>query len=90
MATGGSSMRRGLPRVAGGEPWPPAASAPAEAVVEATPVVESTVAEADMAPSAVAPTHSGEQATAVAASKPLSVNVSTEPVSMPSIQPEAR
>ncbi|EPD84661.1 hypothetical protein HMPREF1529_01264 [Microbacterium sp. oral taxon 186 str. F0373] len=70
MATGGSSMRRGLPRIAGGEPWPPAASAPAEVAVEAAPVAESTVAEVGMAPSAVAPTNSGEQATAVAASAP--------------------
>ena len=28
MATFGSSVRRGLPRVPGGEPWPPAGAAP--------------------------------------------------------------
>lgn len=37
MATGGSSIRRGLPRVAGGEPWPPAGQAPADAAVAAPP-----------------------------------------------------
>ncbi|WP_022890437.1 cytochrome b/b6 domain-containing protein [Agromyces italicus] len=45
-AGGGVALRRGLPRVAGGEPWPPAGTAPvrAERVVEA-PVVETPAVE---------------------------------------------
>lgn len=69
MGKGGSSMRRGLPRVAGGEPWPPAASAPAEAVVDASApaaaVVEAAV-ERPAGPSA----GSGEPPALATASAP--------------------
>jgi thiosulfate reductase cytochrome b subunit len=36
MATEGTALRRGLPRISGGEPWPPAGAAPV-ATVERTP-----------------------------------------------------
>jgi len=52
-AEGAKALRRGLPRVAGGEPWPPAGFAPSVATATAT--------DAAAAPSAQAP------ATAVAA-----------------------
>ncbi|MGN7979295.1 cytochrome b/b6 domain-containing protein [Microbacterium sp. 22195] len=38
----GASLRRGLPRVAGGDPWPPASAAPAAAASSAPLPVEST------------------------------------------------
>ncbi|WP_298867667.1 cytochrome b/b6 domain-containing protein [uncultured Microbacterium sp.] len=41
--TDGASLRRGLPRVAGGEPWPPAGTA--RAVVTAAPVAADAVAD---------------------------------------------
>ena len=48
MATFARTVRRGLPRVPGGEPWPPAGQASpvveAPPVVEATPVVQATPA----------------------------------------------
>ncbi len=52
MATGGSSVRRGLPRVAGGEPWPPLDTGSAEAAVVET-VTEAAPAAA-VAPSPAA------------------------------------
>ncbi|NYE18828.1 cytochrome b/b6 domain-containing protein [Microbacterium immunditiarum] len=55
MATYGRTLRRGLPRVAGGEPWPPNGDAPAGVVeVESAPAASApAVAEAE-APSAPA------------------------------------
>jgi thiosulfate reductase cytochrome b subunit len=44
MATFGSSVRRGLPRTPGGEPWPPAGTAPVGSEASATPEA-SVVAE---------------------------------------------
>ncbi|WP_020098613.1 cytochrome b/b6 domain-containing protein [Microbacterium sp. 11MF] len=38
MATYARSVRRGLPRASGGDPWPPAGAAPAPAAVAPTPV----------------------------------------------------
>ncbi|MDI6022001.1 cytochrome b/b6 domain-containing protein [Leucobacter sp. UT-8R-CII-1-4] len=57
------SLRRGLPRTPGGEPWPPAGSAtvaavvsaPASAAIPASPVVEAAAAPAAAAPAAAAP-----------------------------------
>ncbi|WP_036317545.1 cytochrome b/b6 domain-containing protein [Microbacterium sp. B24] len=69
MATGGSSMRRGLPRVAGGEPWPPAASAPAEAVVDAS-APAAAVVEAAAGRPAEPSTGSGEPPALATASAP--------------------
>ncbi len=40
VATTGTALRRGLPRVAGGEPWPPAGAVTPVAAVAAPPVVE--------------------------------------------------
>ncbi len=58
-AVSDTALRRGLPRVAGGDPWPPAGFAPAIGVDETIIEVESTpgaVAEvAQAAPAAVAP-----------------------------------
>jgi len=48
----GTSLRRGLPRVAGGEPWPPADFAPA--VVAEPEVAEQAAQPRDEAPSAAA------------------------------------
>ncbi|MFE6964285.1 cytochrome b/b6 domain-containing protein [Agromyces sp. NPDC057679] len=58
VAAGGVALRRGLPRTPGGEPWPPAGTAPArpERVVEApaaaAPVVAEVAAEVAPAPAA--------------------------------------
>ncbi|MEV8267885.1 cytochrome b/b6 domain-containing protein [Microbacterium sp. NPDC076911] len=49
MATYGQELRRGLPRVAGGEPWPAAADAPAAAEV-AEHVAPKAAADAPAAP----------------------------------------
>ncbi|MFB7890696.1 cytochrome b/b6 domain-containing protein [Microbacterium sp. NPDC056044] len=49
------ALRRGLPRVAGGEPWPPAGFAPAATVATATAAAETAVVDAASAPSAEAP-----------------------------------
>lgn len=46
-------LRRGLPRVAGGEPWPPAGFAPASAVIATKPAAAAAPA-ADEAPDALA------------------------------------
>lgn len=50
-----AAFRRGLPRVAGGEPWPPASAAPAGiAATAAAPVTESAPPAEVMAPTEVA------------------------------------
>lgn len=43
---GTTSLRRGLPRVAGGEPWPPAGLAPAVAAAPAAQAVPESIAQA--------------------------------------------
>ena len=47
MATFSSGLRRGLPRVAGGDPWPPAGAAPAgdAASAESAPAVDAAAVE---------------------------------------------
>ncbi|MBN9215504.1 MAG: hypothetical protein ABS62_04660 [Microbacterium sp. SCN 70-200] len=45
MATFGSALRRGLPRVAGGEPWPPAGAAAVALVAEPVEAAAAVVAE---------------------------------------------
>jgi thiosulfate reductase cytochrome b subunit len=55
MATYAHSVRRGLPRVPGGEPWPPAGSTPATVGVAATVEAASTVGAAAEPTRAVAP-----------------------------------
>ena len=54
MATYGRTLRRGLPRVAGGEPWPPNGEVP-DGALSAAPVAEATVEESADAAPAVAP-----------------------------------
>ncbi|MFE5408936.1 cytochrome b/b6 domain-containing protein [Microbacterium sp. NPDC056569] len=74
MATFGSTVRRGLPRVPGGEPWPPAGAAPgangngsiADSVAE-PPLVERARSERDETPRTDAQPDVGEAAAAVAA-----------------------
>ncbi|MFB8146516.1 cytochrome b/b6 domain-containing protein [Microbacterium sp. NPDC056003] len=77
MATYGTTLRRGLPRVAGGEPWPPNGEAPdgvgapaaAEPAPQAAPAVaESTVAAAatTAAPEAAVQTEAPPVGTAAA------------------------
>lgn len=53
VATSGYAVRRGLPRVAGGEPWPPAGTVPATVGDTAAPSAGPT---ADVAPTSAAPT----------------------------------
>lgn len=50
--TGTASLRRGLPRVPGGEPWPPAGLAPAAAAAPAVQTHPERVADAVPAPAA--------------------------------------
>ena len=67
MATGGSAMRRGLPRVAGGEPWPPAGAvtAAAAAATEGEPAESALPAESRVeAASAPAKAHEPASETA--------------------------
>lgn len=55
MATFGSTVRRGLPRVPGGEPWPPAAAIPGQGEVGTGPSAESSAASEPSAQAVVAP-----------------------------------
>ena len=50
--TGTTSLRRGLPRVPGGEPWPPAGLAPAAAAAPAVQAGPQHIADAELEPSA--------------------------------------
>ncbi|MDR7183690.1 thiosulfate reductase cytochrome b subunit [Microbacterium trichothecenolyticum] len=84
MATFGSTVRRGLPRVPGGEPWPPAGAAPGtngNGAAAQSPLVERvetppTNAQPDVreVPAAVAATseleHAGPDAATLAAATP--------------------
>jgi len=85
-------MRRGLPRVAGGDPWPPA-SAPVAPVVEAAPAVVSAPAEPAPPASAVAAAASAAASASVAApAAPASVAApvaAAQPASAPSGAPAA-
>ena len=68
MATYGGTVRRGLPRVAGGDAWPPAGDAPVEVaatVADAAPVADGPVADA--APVADAPVATAPAAATAAA-----------------------
>lgn len=70
----GAALRRGLPRVAGGDPWPPAGAArvrvaPAEPVAEAAPAEVATTAET--AGTAVAAPAAAAVATVPAVVEPL-------------------
>ncbi|WP_307785496.1 cytochrome b/b6 domain-containing protein [Microbacterium hibisci] len=69
---GAKPLRRGLPRVAGGDPWPPAAFAPAATAAAVTDAASAPVAEAP----ATAPAE-------VAASVPSSAARSTTPAPAP-------
>ncbi|WP_307723491.1 cytochrome b/b6 domain-containing protein [Microbacterium oxydans] len=51
----GTGVRRGLPRVAGGDPWPPADTVPLSAVARAEPVAPEPVAPEPVAPESVVP-----------------------------------
>ncbi|MGN8025279.1 cytochrome b/b6 domain-containing protein [Microbacterium sp. 22242] len=61
----GSALRRGLPRVAGGEPWPPAAAAPVVATSPAAQAVEGSAAGGPRTASA-----SAAEASPAAAARP--------------------
>lgn len=76
-ASGTRSLRRGLPRVAGGEPWPPEGFAPSAVIVEsvathnsAAPIAETVVVEA-APPSSAAVVAPVATATGVPLSQPL-------------------
>ncbi|WP_341996540.1 cytochrome b/b6 domain-containing protein [Microbacterium sp. LWH7-1.2] len=80
MATFGSSVRRGLPRVPGGEPWPPAGAAPGAngngtAPSEATP----RVATPEVGAAAPAEVQVAEQAGADAATSRAATAVASAP-----------
>lgn len=67
MATYGRTLRRGLPRVAGGEPWPPNGEVPADAVIPA-PVAETVSAETVVAEAVIAePTDAAPEVAATVA-----------------------
>jgi thiosulfate reductase cytochrome b subunit len=71
-AAGGSALRRGLPRIPGGEPWPPAGTAPA-AVVVPSGVVETAPERAatDAAPQSVEVVPVAASVSSVDLSRPL-------------------
>ncbi|MGV9193802.1 cytochrome b/b6 domain-containing protein [Microbacterium sp. MC2] len=76
MATYGRTLRRGLPRVPGGEPWPAAADAPegvgaaAETAASAAPVAESVAPVSDVAAPAAEAVPAAEAAAPAAETAP--------------------
>ena len=70
---GDRPLRRGLPRVAGGEPWPPAGFAPAVVAAEAALAAAATAetAPAEAAPAESLPALSAAEVAAPAASAPV-------------------
>ncbi|MBS1906486.1 MAG: cytochrome b/b6 domain-containing protein [Actinobacteria bacterium] len=75
-AAAGSALRRGLPRIAGGEPWPPAGAAPVLMTTPAAPAVEGSAAVAPSAASA-----STIEASAATAATPATAASSSAPMS---------
>ena len=67
VASGESHIRRGLPRVPGGEPWPPADGAPAPATATAVPQVTPVVPAAAAATTTAATVAEGTAAATAAA-----------------------
>ena len=90
MATSSRTLRRGLPRVPGGEPWPPAGEAPITAAPVTPPVVEraerdeTTRTEAPVGvstPAPVAPSLNDREAgSAPAAEAPVGVSAASPEV----------
>ena len=72
MATYGSAVRRGLPRVSGGEPWPPASFVPGGVVA---PAADPPAPDSQVAPLAAADTPA--QVTQVADTTPATPQVAT-------------
>ena len=70
----GAALRRGLPRVAGGEPWPPAGAARVT-----VPTAAAEVAPAEVAPAEVAPAETAQQQAVPAAAQTAAVVASTGP-----------
>ena len=72
--TGTTSLRRGLPRSPGGEPWPPAGLAPAAAAAPAVQAGFQHIADAEMEPSASsAPAATTAPAPSAPAAQPAAV-----------------
>ena len=72
--TGTTSLRRGLPRSPGGEPWPPAGLAPAAAAAPAVQAGPQHIADAEMEPSASsAPAATTAPAPSAPAAQPAAV-----------------
>lgn len=72
--TGTTSLRRGLPRSPGGEPWPPAGLAPAAAAAPAVQAGLQHIADAEMEPSASsAPAATTAPAPSAPAAQPAAV-----------------
>ncbi|MFF2493606.1 cytochrome b/b6 domain-containing protein [Agromyces sp. NPDC058064] len=67
MATYGRTTRQGLPRVAGGDPWPPVTELSAEAVPAEAPSGSAATATADVAPAVAAPAPVAAEPVAAAA-----------------------
>ncbi|QCB98972.1 cytochrome b/b6 domain-containing protein [Arthrobacter sp. PAMC25564] len=69
---GTTSLRRGLPRVPGGEPWPPEGFAPSVATTAVAPAVTATAAQAPAAATAetAAPAVAAPEAPAVVSEAP--------------------
>jgi thiosulfate reductase cytochrome b subunit len=68
MSTNGTTLRRGLPRTPGGDPWPAGGAAAAE---PAPAVTDSAVAPAEVAPATVAQTETTPAAKAQSVSAPV-------------------
>ncbi len=84
LAAGGSALRRGLPRVPGGEPWPPAGLAPAASMgaAAAAPAVQVGPEQIAQAP---APAASVAETVAPTASVAETVAVAKPTVSAPAV-----
>lgn len=85
MATLSRSIRRGLPRVEGGDPWPPAGQAPAQIVTAGAEARSASVSGAEpvTAPAAPEPSASAPVAAAVPAAAQDSAPGTTTAVSAP-------
>src|SRR6478735_4636700 len=77
MATFGSSVRRGLPRVPGGEPWPPDGAGPA-AEVAATQLAPQGNSDSST-PSVATPGHPVPQSVVAGAQEDAAPKVTAEP-----------
>ena len=87
--TGTTSLRRGLPRAPGGEPWPPPGLAPAAAAAPAVQAGPQHIADAEMEPSASS-APAAQPAAVVPAPAAPAATTAPAPEAQPAAAPAAR